>query len=90
MVPFGILLLLVGGVVVGAFLKLFADHRAFRRELRELNQQLETVLDVVSTLTLDAGDSIRVQRVQRQVEQRQLEEQQREPRAGGEGRHPEE
>lgn len=67
MVPLAVLTVLVGSVVAGAFLKLFADHRAFRRELREVNQQLETVLDVLGTLSLSAGDEIRVERVRKQV-----------------------
>ena len=74
MVPLGILLLIAGGLVVGAFLKLFSDHRAFRRELRETNQQLETVLDILSTVALNPGDAVRLDRVQRRVR-----------RAGGEG-----
>jgi len=58
---------MVGGLVVGAFLKLFSDHRAFRRELRELNQQLETVLDILGTVALNSGDAVRLDRVQRRV-----------------------
>jgi uncharacterized protein (UPF0218 family) len=67
MIPLGIVLLIAGGLVVGAFLKLFSDHRAFRRELRETNQQLETVLDILSTVALEAGDAVRLDRVQRRV-----------------------
>jgi hypothetical protein len=63
----GILILLVGAVIAGAFLKLFADHRAFRRELREQREQLETVLDIVSTVALSAGDELRVRRVERSL-----------------------
>jgi hypothetical protein len=67
MVPLAILVLIAGGLVVGAFLKLFSDHRAFRRELREVNQQLETVLDLLSTVPLNPADAVRLDRVQRQV-----------------------
>ena len=70
MIPLGILLLIVGGLVVGAFLKLFSDHRAFRRELRETNQQLETVLDLLSTVALNPADTVRLDRVRRQVRAR--------------------
>ena len=65
MIPLGLLILLIGAVIAGAFLKLFADHRAFRRELREQREQLETVLDIVSTVALSAGDELRIQRVER-------------------------
>jgi hypothetical protein len=65
MVPAALLILMAGGLVVGAFLKLFADHRAFRRELRETQQQLETVLDLLSDVTLSAGDTVRLERVRR-------------------------
>jgi hypothetical protein len=67
MVPVAILILIAGGLVVGAFLKLFSDHRAFRRELREVNEQLETVLDLLGTVALDPADSVRLDRVQRRV-----------------------
>jgi hypothetical protein len=67
MVPMALLIVMAGGLVVGAFLKLFADHRAFRRQLREVEQQLETVLDVLGTVALNAGDTARIDRVQRQV-----------------------
>ena len=74
MVPLGILMLLVAAVIAGAFLKLFADHRAFRRELREQREQLETVLDVLSTVSLSAGDEVRVQRVERSLRSRDQHE----------------
>jgi hypothetical protein len=70
MVPLAILILIAGGLVVGAFLKLFSDHRAFRRELREVNQQLETVLDLLSTVALNPADTVRLDRVRRQVRAR--------------------
>ena len=73
MVPTALLLLMAGGLVVGSFLKLFADHRAFRRQLREMEQQLETVLDVLGTVALNAGDTVRIDRVQRQVRERNEE-----------------
>jgi hypothetical protein len=67
MIPSAILILIAGGLVVGAFLKLFSDHRAFRRELREVNQQLETVLDLLSTVSLNPADAVRLDSVQRRV-----------------------
>jgi len=67
MIPLAILVLIAGGLMVGAFLKLFADHRAFRRELREVNQQLETVLDLLSTVALNPADAVRLDGVQRRV-----------------------
>ena len=70
MVPMALLIVMAGGLVAGAFLKLFADHRAFRRQLREVEQQLETVLDVLGTVALNAGDQVRIDRVQRQVRAR--------------------
>lgn len=73
MVPTGILLLMAGGLVVGAFLKLFSDHRAFRRELREVNEQLDTVLDVVSTIAIDPASAIRIDRVSRRVQRLRAE-----------------
>ncbi len=65
MMPMGLVLLMAGGMVVGAFLKLFADHRTFRNELKEQREQLDTVLDVLSTVALDASDSVRMDRVRR-------------------------
>ena len=67
MVPLAIVVLMAGGLVVGAFLKLFADHRAFRRELREVKQEMETVLDLVGDLALDAGDRLRFERARRRL-----------------------
>jgi Flp pilus assembly protein TadB len=67
MVPLALLILIAAALVAGALLKLFADHRAFRRQLREVEQQLETVLDVLGTVALNAGDTARIDRVQRQV-----------------------
>ncbi len=67
MVPAALLILMSGGLVVGAFLKLFADHRAFRRELREVKQEMETVLDLVGDLALDAGDRRRFERARRRL-----------------------
>ena len=65
MVPLALLILIAAALVAGALLKLFADHRAFRRELRETQQQLETVLDLLSDVTLSAGDTVRLERVRR-------------------------
>ena len=67
MVPLALLFLIAGALVAGALLKLFADHRFFRRELRETQQQLETVLDLLSTVALSAGDEVRLDRVRRQL-----------------------
>ena len=68
MVPAAMLMMLIaGGMVVGTFLKLFADHRAFRRELRETKDQLETMLDIISTVAIDAGDQMRLDRIQRRL-----------------------
>ena len=67
MVPLALLILIAAALVAGALLKLFADHRAFRRELRETQQQLETVLDLLSTVALSAGDEVRLDRVRRQL-----------------------
>ena len=36
MLPLAIVTLIAGGAVVGSFLKLFSDHRAFRRQLSQL------------------------------------------------------
>lgn len=69
----GMVLLMAGGLVVGAFLKLFSDHRAFRRELREVNEQLDTVLDVVSTIAIDPASAIRIDRVSRRVQRLRAE-----------------
>ena len=65
MVPLALLILIAAALVAGALLKLFADHRAFRRELRETQQQLETVLNLLSDVTLSAGDTVRLERVRR-------------------------
>lgn len=65
MVPLALLVLIAGALVAGALLKLFADNRAFRRELRETQQQLETVLDLLSDVALSAGDTVRLERVRR-------------------------
>jgi hypothetical protein len=65
MIPLAFLILIAGALVAGALLKLFADHRAFRRELRDTQQQLETVLDLLSTVALSAGDEVRLDRVRR-------------------------
>ena len=65
MIPLALLILIAGALVAGALLKLFADHRAFRRELRDTQQQLETVLDLLSTVVLTAGDEVRLDRVRR-------------------------
>ena len=70
MIPLAILILITGGLVIGAFLKLFSDHRAFRRELREVNQQLETVLDLLSTVSLGPVDAVRLDSVRRRVRSR--------------------
>lgn len=67
MIPLGMLLLTMGALVAGAFLKLFSDHRAFRRELREVNRQLEDVLDIVSSIALSPADEVRLSRVQRRA-----------------------
>ena len=67
MVPLSILLLMAGGLVVGAFLKLFSDNRAFRRELREVHEQLDSVLDLLGTLALNPADSIRLESAQRKL-----------------------
>lgn len=67
MVPTAILVLIAGGLIVGSFLKLFSDHRDFRRQLRDMNQELDTVLDVLSTVALSPGDSVRIEGVQRRL-----------------------
>ncbi len=67
MIPLSLAVLVVGGLVVGAFLKLFADHRAFRRELREVKQDLETVLELVGDVAMDAGDRVRFERARRRL-----------------------
>jgi hypothetical protein len=70
MVPLALLVLIAGALVAGALLKLFADNRAFRRELRETQQQLETVLDLLSDVALSAGDTVRLERVRRGLRER--------------------
>lgn len=67
MIPLGILLIVIGALLAGTILKLFSDHRQFRRELREVNQQLEDVLDIVATLALAPADEVRLARAQRRV-----------------------
>lgn len=66
MVPLAIVVLVAGGVVVGAFLKLFSDHRVFRRQLAELKEEQDILLDIVSTaVALPDADSARIARIER-------------------------
>ena len=66
MVPLAIVTLIAGGAVVGAFLKLFSDHRVFRRQLAELKEEQDILLDIVSTaVALPAADSARIARLER-------------------------
>lgn len=66
MVPLAIVVLVAGGAVVGAFLKLFSDHRDFRRQLAELKEEQDTLLDIVSTaVALPDADSARIARIER-------------------------
>ena len=66
MLPMAIVTLIAGGAVVGAFLKLFSDHRAFRRQLAELKQEQDILLDIVSTaVALPDADAARIARIER-------------------------
>ena len=66
MMPLAIVTLIAGGAVVGAFLKLFSDHRAFRRQLAQLKEEQDILLDIVSTaVALPDADSARIARIER-------------------------
>ena len=66
MLPLAIVTLIAGGAVVGSFLKLFSDHRAFRRQLAQLKEEQDILLDIVSTaVALPDADSARIARIER-------------------------
>lgn len=66
MMPLAIMTLIAGGAVVGAFLKLFSDHRAFRRQLTQLKEEQDILLEIVSTaVALPDADSARIARIER-------------------------
>ena len=66
MVPMAIMILIAGGAIVGSFLKLFSDNRVFRRQLAELKEEQDILLDIVSTaVALPPADSARIARIER-------------------------
>lgn len=66
MVPMAIMILIAGGAIVGSFLKLFSDNRVFRRQLAELKEEQDILLDIVSTaVALPSADSARLARIER-------------------------
>ena len=66
MLPLAIMTLIAGGAVVGSFLKHITDHRAFRRQLAQLKEEQDILLDIVSTaVALPDADSARIARIER-------------------------